>query len=325
MTRSISSKEKNVGPGDPLLHDGRGDWADAPSGRDKSSALLGFGQAIKATEVAAVRDAHPQGRAERVPCESMRQAGPRSFSRRIGRPRDGLVNGGMTLTEPSALTSTFEVVGGFGSFRLRTGPSLHEFLGALFGRWRRRGPGESTQAGGLRTSSSFNLETWARRTARSLNCRSSSAFSAIWRLSSFSRSLSRPRTWPAVLRLFDLGGQIGDGGAEINGLLIERLVLCLQSAILAVALGGLLLAGFEAASVFTRLLETWARVARDSTNLLVKASASLIRLSLSLSRVALTCFCLSYSFARFHPTIRQRAALHGKVELLCCRLLLNGD
>ena len=95
-------------------------------------------------------------------------------------------------------------------------------------------------------SSSFSLETCARRTARSLNCRSSSAFSAMRRLSSFSRkpflALGRGQL---ALGLLDLHGQIRDGGAEINGLLVQRLILRLQLGDLGVAFGRFLLAGLE--------------------------------------------------------------------------------
>ena len=46
-----------------------------------------------------------------------------------------------------------------------------------------------------------------------------------------------------ALGLFDLRGQVRDGGAEINGLLVQRLILRLQFGDLGVALGRFLLAG----------------------------------------------------------------------------------
>ena len=98
-------ERQDVRPGDPLLHDGRRIGEVRPVAAIKVLRRLGFGQAIEATKVAAVREAHPQV-AQDAPLRIDERPG-------IGHLAGGLVaagrlvRGGMTLTEPSALTSTF--------------------------------------------------------------------------------------------------------------------------------------------------------------------------------------------------------------------------
>ena len=103
-TRSISSKERMCGLGHPLLHDGRRIGQVRPVAAIEVLRRLGFRQAIEAAEIAAVRDAHPQV-AQNAAVRINEQPG-------LGHLAGGLVaagrlvKGGMTLTEPSALTST---------------------------------------------------------------------------------------------------------------------------------------------------------------------------------------------------------------------------
>jgi len=88
-----------------LLHDGRRIGEVRPVAAIKVLRRLGFGQAIEATKVAAVRQAHPQV-AQNAPLGIDERPGTAHLAGGLvvaGR----LVRGGMTLTEPSALTSTF--------------------------------------------------------------------------------------------------------------------------------------------------------------------------------------------------------------------------
>ena len=104
MTRSISSKERMWALGTHCCTMGAGVGQVRPVAAIEVLRRLGFGQAIEAAEIAAVRDAHPQV-AQDAPLRIDEQPG-------LGHLAGGLVaagrlvKGGMTLTEPSALTST---------------------------------------------------------------------------------------------------------------------------------------------------------------------------------------------------------------------------
>src|ERR1039458_2887584 len=95
---------KDVRSRDPLLHDGRGVGQVRPVAPIEILRRLGFGQAIEAAEIAAVREAHPQV-AQDASVRIDEQPG-------LGHLAGGLVaagrlvRGGMTLTDPSAVTST---------------------------------------------------------------------------------------------------------------------------------------------------------------------------------------------------------------------------
>src|SRR5262249_13639974 len=95
---------ENLTPGHPFLNDRRGVWHLRPVAAIEILGGLGFRQAIQAAEITAVSQAYPQ----------ITQHPPMRINQELRSRHFGgsgaaavLVIGGMTLTEPSALTSTF--------------------------------------------------------------------------------------------------------------------------------------------------------------------------------------------------------------------------
>ena len=230
--------------GTQSLDDGRRVGQMRPVAAIEVVRRLGFRQAIEAAEIAAVGEADPQV-AQDASLRINEQAGPGSFGGRIGRRRtvgqgrddfDGAVGADFHVEIISGLGRPWP--GGGGS-------RLHEPLCALL-----FGAGEEAVANPIQAAGDGellfelgNLRAQDRQVVElpfQLRLLGHEALELL-----FQEAFLAFGRGQLAFGVFDLRGQVGDGGAEVDGLLVQRLVLRLQLGDLGVALGGLFLAGFE--------------------------------------------------------------------------------